>query len=397
MREDTNLVVDVDGRSAILTNKETGVSVEVSIGNCFVKQPAKRFLTLVKTSQPFQKYTAPQEIYKDFTRVVGVTPSVAQKVIQSAVWNKFFSDPILVDCLRRYGYSGGGRNNNKILAIIEMKDVILRTYQDGNKHLVPLMVKFKKSPEELKKKFGKSSWKKIHHSSEYKIRTMVNSLPSRDTWQVAKIYSGLTPVEVKKHCVMFGGRWRDDTTEAVEYVENEIIRNTKIPLGAVHEKVDMILDTIRLIYLCGDKAPRGESLIRELNHLHDEYTGKYRNLKNLRQSVPFNLPEKVVSIGLDLLTEGGVVARALKSAKEYKEEGDSMHHCIYYYWERAAKQDYLAYHLENKDAGTKSSLGFNVNKGVFTKNQHYGACNAIVTDVKLLEMEAYLLRQLNKE
>lgn len=397
MREDTNLVVDVDGRSVILTNKETGVSVEVYIGDCFVQQPAKRFLTLVRTSQPFQKYAAPQEIYKDFTRVVGVTPSVAQKVVQSAVWNKFFSDPILVDCLRRYGYSGGGRNTNKILSIIEIRDVILRTYQDGNKHLVPLMIKFKKSPEELKKEFGKSSWKKIHHSSEYKIRTMVNSLPSRDTWQVAKIYSGLTPVEVKKHCIMFGGLRGDYADETVEYIENEIIRNTKIPLGAVHEKVGMILDTISLIYLCGDKAPRGESLIRELSHLHDEYTDKYRNLKNLRQSVPFNLPEKVVSIGLDLLTESGVVARALKSAREYKEEGDSMHHCIYYYWERAAKQGYLAYHLENKDTGTKSSLGFNVNKGVFTKNQHYGACNATVTDVKLLEMEAYLLKQLNKE
>ena len=113
---------------------------------------------------------------------------------------------------------------------------------------------------------------------------------------------------------------------------------------------------------------------------------------------------------LDTIEYNGAIATPLTSFDAVRSEGDKMHHCVGDYAERCASGKYLVYSIKS-DSGVYSTLGISVvnteltqaridkvlnpNKKKYLLNQHYLACNKVVTDENVLTLATKVVEYLN--
>lgn len=241
---------------------------------------------------------------------------------------------------------------------------------DNNINLVPFIIHFKASPEELKKFFGKGLWKKIHKNSLTKNNTLCKILVQG----------------VERGGVPFANDllYQNDQLKKIKII-NFLREFTNIPLivlnyftnfRVIDKPLDLILFGAKYITKYYKGKYKSNQIESTLNTLWDElrYTpNKDRLLKlppeelvrfhlisilaNNKLTISKNRHYELVRNLIDF-NYNGIEVKLIRNTEEISLEGIKMHHCVKSYDDLCANNHYIVASL-SKDS-LASTLGIQV-------------------------------------
>lgn len=327
-----------------------------------------------------------KDFYKDATEFLECTPSVLYKIFNKLQY-KHFVVPYL-EYVNKIGFNKRGVDPITLSKIVKSKDLLDQVKEDNLINLIPFVCKYNKSPAELKVMFGKH-WKKIANNSLHKNKYLLNY---KEAGEYAEFPTTLlmqrdltrSSVNLMKHLTLYyKGKWRD------------ISKNKEV--------IHLFRDTERLA-LSLDKAVNPSWTPRRLKEEHDRMTKEV----NARMYPKENY-EVIKGIQTTELTYQDLVAVLIKSPYDLAEEGTSMGHCVASYDYQVKEGSYLVYSVRDKDMKRLSTIGVSIDKygvniiypemygkTIFSKHQHYGKYNSIVTCEKQKAIAEQLIVLLNK-
>lgn len=285
---------------------------------------------------------------------------------------------------------------------LETEELLQQCRKDGIANVIPIVAYFKKSPQELKKALGETTWKKLCKNSYSRNRLLFMRGDAR-----------LTPVEWN---VVPSTILKSRTYYPPE-VYPWLICTQDIPLKNyskdynIQREASIYIDTQRMCIDAGETFNTNWSK-RRMKEEHDRLSRMQQEITNRRQAERNAEYAKLLKVdfrelhkGLEVMEfDSGVVAVPLVNMQQVQEEGSKMHHCVGSYATMCAKGEYLVWHLTK--GGIETTLGISAQSErviiVFGKNmynfqQHYGFCNALVEDQDLKDAADFIVKMLNQQ
>lgn len=331
---------------------------------------------------------------KEFYKNHAVTPSQFCKVFNAAV----FKSAIVP--YKEFAYLYFQRKSNipgKFASVVKNHDLLLQAMKDGQKNILPILNNCGKTPQELKREFGKGLWKKLCANSFYRNKLIANT------------------TEVYESSVKWdSGALKGQHPHARHWAKNVC----KVPYvkmkGRYTEEVQLFLDTERMADNMG--LPFNENWSKlKMKEKHDEYMNiqirDREEERKKRDELYRRRIEKLQSVDLSKVypeTEfelNGVTATILTTYEQIRQEGITMHHCVGGYAEQAMTGAYVVVHISGN--GEESTLGLSVpwrsslapifeeDRLIFVMNQHYGKCNSQVISEKHKALADVVIKYLN--
>jgi len=321
--------------------------------------------------------------FKAFNEKYGITPSSFKKVHNTLI-RKLWVSPIERHALR-YAFTHGGKlKKNVINQIWEMKDEISQCEKDGLDNIIPLVLFLKKSPQELKKMFGKGVWKKLTKNSMTRnlyIAKIVATEPSSDINLLLSVKS--------KHLKLGTGTIFAYTWSNINkwLIRNNLYNSKGNPSWGAR---NMYLDTRNMAAQLG--VPFNEKWsLEKMQEKHDEYQEKINARKYDKEPFSYLIKFKTKEYVYKEFT-----ATLLHSPYEIHQEGTAMKHCVGSYAGSVGSGDYLVYSI-TKDGERSSTLGISVIDGEYKFHQHYKHCNKHVKDEDEIMLADSLVESLNSQ
>ena len=349
-----------------------------------------------------------KEVCKQFFNDHGVTPTYVRKRINAFMKQRVFdAAPNCNKLLFKGAKSGVGTTWDRF----EYEEIAEQCKKDGIENVIPAVVKFGMTPQELKKELGKSMWKKICNNSYTKNRIIYHSTKNlknacfedfaevpftlakssytyqhKDIWKYMK-NSGL-PMKAFVKGKMYG------------YPDIAISSNKEQQQEA-KKIVDIYMDTFRMSQHLNQPF-NPEWSVRRMHEEHERLMQMQRDILRKQEatanSVRFDEFQK-----LPVVEYNGVVATPLLTRAEVIAEGENMRHCVGGYARLCAQGTYVVYSL-CKD-GQCTTLGISRHKTTHEKanhafnyilNQHYGRFNKQVNDSDFTETAKKVIQTLHK-
>ena len=285
---------------------------------------------------------------------------------------------------------------------LETEELLQQCRKDGIANVIPIVAFFKKSPQELKKALGETTWKKLCKNTY-----------SRNRLLFMKSYALLTPVE-----------WDAVPSTLLKskmYLAPEVYlwlsRTQDIPLknyskdSNIQREASIYIDTQLMCRDAGETFNPSWSK-RRMKEEHDRLSRMQQEIANRRQAERNAEYAKLLKVdfrelhkGLEVMEfDSGVVAVPLVNMQQVQEEGSKMHHCVGSYARMCAEGKYLVWHLTK--GSVETTLGITVqhenyifaaSKDKYTLQQHYGFCNAEVEDADLRTAAKSIVKMLNEK
>lgn len=317
---------------------------------------------------------ANKESFADFNEKYGTTAAVFKKA-----YNKFFYQTHIADkakWVNRFCFGHKGLRP-ALLTRLEQVTPLLEQYKaDGLDHLTPLAFQYEKTPQEFKKKLGKSAWKKLCKNSMTRNNLLVKIM--RFNIGAPEDLSLLN--EFPSKLLKRGGNSPVSFTHAGLWASQQVkVFSGLREAGYILEH--LYRDTQRLAHrtdnIFSDKWSREQMQAR-----HDAYTQVYNTSLRIESEKVYDTLEKTTVRTGNI---GDYTYNLLMSEAGVSTEGREMHHCVGVYGSRVAKGTYLVYSVRSKE--NRYTLGVSVaykdDKPVFTLNQNYRACNQSVSEEEI--------------
>ena len=341
---------------------------------------------------------------RDYTNKFGVTPSNLCKIIAGVVLEKVVKAHPEWDKL--FASKRSWHHGNKF-EYIEYEPEMQQCRKDGIPHLIPFVGKFGKTPQELKKHFGTSNWKKVCKNTYSRNKLLAN-----------------TRVEYEAHETILNLK-----SDALRYVHNDSLI---MPMSLIDDiRKDLKLKSYKAMH-------KNLSYMRSFNIVRDtlrrvpnaKLTWSYRRFKEEHakmvqaQTLEANKARaerdeeyaKRLKINFkDLHSwlepvefESGVKAVPLMNMQEVILEGSVMRHCVGSYAEWAARGKYIVWHLTKGDV--EATLGINAQPSIrqaltadkfgeslekYSFQQMYGKFNEIIADGDFKKAADWIVYKMN--
>lgn len=206
--------------------------------------------------------------------------------------------------------------------------LVQQAEMDGIPQVAPILAVFGSDPHTLRKRFGKSAWRKIHHSDlRHNILRAAIKVHTRIPFEIIlDIPNGA----LREILGMVKTNGDMAVSEAVRFARNR---------SEMRESVMLVKDLIRM---GGELNPQWS-----LNRLRREHDLRARQWScRWASSEPF---APAFSREVD-----GFVFTRLISLADFAAEGLSMHHCISSYGERAKRGHETAFRIEGRERASVS-------------------------------------------
>ena len=348
-----------------------------------------------------------KEEAKKFYEQHGICATNVVKIARGIVYNEVYKQfPEWYRLCRTTSWTPMSR----MFKYLETEELLQQCRKDGIANIIPIVAYFKKSPQELKKALGETTWKKLCKNTYSRNRLLFLKNDAR-----------LTPVE-----------WNAVPSTILKsrmYFAPEVylwlIRTQDIPLknyskdSNIQREAGLYIDTQLMCRDAGETFNPNWSK-RRMKEEHDRLSRMQREIADRREA-EYNLEyAKLLKVdfrellkvdfrelheGLEVIKfESGVVAIPLVNMQQVQEEGSKMHHCVGSYARMCAKGEYLVWHLTK--GSVETTLGITaqhenytiaVSKDKYTLQQHYGFCNAAVEDEDLRAAAKSIVKMLNEK
>lgn len=286
---------------------------------------------------------------------------------------------------------------------LETEELLQQCRKDGIANVIPIVAFFKKSPQELKKALGETTWKKLCKNTY-----------SRNRLLFMKSYARFTPVDWN---VVPSTILKSSRTHFSPEVYSWLIRTQDIPLKNYSKDYNVqrdaiyYLDTKRMCVQAGETFNPNWSK-RRMKEEHDRLSRMQQEIADRRQAERNAEYAKLLKVdfrelhkGLEVMEfDSGVVAVPLVNMQQVQEEGSKMHHCVGSYARMCAKGEYLVWHLTK--GSVETTLGITaqhdnyviaMSKDKYNLQQHHGFCNAAVEDADLKVAANSVVKMLNEK
>ena len=340
-----------------------------------------------------------KERAKKFYEQHGIRATNVVKVARGIVYNEVYKQfPEWYRLCRTTSWTPTGQR----FEYLETEELLQQCRKDGIANVIPIVAYFKKSPQELKKTLGETTWKKLCKNTYSRNRLLF----MRSNTQLTPVEWNAVPSTILKSRMYFAPE-----------VFLWLIRTQSIPLKNyskdynIQREASIYIDTQRMCIGAGETFNPNWSK-RRMKEEHDRLSRMQREIANRREAEYNSEYAKLLKVdfrelheGLEVIKfESGVVATPLVNMQQVQEEGSKMHHCVGSYAGMCAKGEYLVWHLTKGDVET--TLGINVQservmiafgKNLYNFNQHFGHCNAIVEDQDLKDAAVFIVNMLNEQ
>ena len=349
-----------------------------------------------------------KEVCKQFFSNHGVTPTYVRKRINAFMKERVFD--AAPNC-NKLMFKGAKSGVGTVWDRFEYEEIAAQCKQDGIENVIPAVVKFGMTPQELKKELGKLTWKKICKNSYTKNRIIFHS--TKNLKNVCFEDFVEVPFTLAKSSYTY---WHKDIWKYMKnsglpmkaFVKGKMYGYPDIAISSNKEQqqeakkiVDIYMDTFRMSQRLNQPF-NPEWSVRRMHEEHERLMQMQRDMLRKQEaasnSVRFDEFQK-----LPVVEHNGVVATPLLTRAEVIAEGEMMRHCVGGYASLCAKGTYVVYSL-HKD-GQRTTLGISRHKTTHEKanhafnyilNQHYGKCNEQVKDNDFIETAQKVIQELNK-
>lgn len=264
---------------------------------------------------------------------------------------------------------------------IPMAGAIERAEKDGLMQLIPAIVSFQKTPQEIRQQVGKAAWKKIHALSKTKAKKIMQILSTYHFKEVSDVYCDLC--EMPSGVIPYINLGRDVRNEGMWAAKNCKRKNSE----SFYRAFLICRDTKNMI---GDRFNLNWSMKR-MQREHDAAIDLIN--REAFSDEPFSDDWKF---------EGnGFIARRLTSPAKISSEGQKMHHCVGSYANQAQEHMYAVFEITGKERATLGLGKFtgmrrNEYDGMWHFDQLYGPCNSSVS-VECREFAQRVLKEFNEK
>lgn len=391
----SKVFIDFDGHGRIVMWNDQGKKIltRFPFGYTSVSE-------LLCTKKPTKRLS------QDFLKMYGIIPTNVRKIFNGFMKSRVFDENKEWNKLVYRGPSQKIYSYN--LKSIESKDIYEQCKKDGINNVIPICALFNKSPQELKKEFGKSLWKKITKNSYTKNR---------------KIYH----VAIKAHaedrnqdsllgtlnmCVDMPSTLIHPHTDCEDFykhvVANKLVMKhyAKGTTKALNEESRKIFNTYhdtRSMAMRLNQPFNPEWSVRRMHEEHERLVRDQQAILRKRQEEHSKIKFTDFQ-NLPTIKYNDVIATPLITASEVIDEGQRMKHCVGGYSNACINGTYVVYSLDKN--GKKSTLGISrdkfhgMNSKITTYNynfsQHYHECNKSIEDDDFKVAATAVINQLNK-
>lgn len=298
--------------------------------------------------------------YKDFYAKYGTTAACVARWINGAQRQLWCHEPYTTMLARRHH----GLNTMWVMRVHSALPLLQRAEADGLRHLFPLIAAYGEAPYELKRRFGKSVWRKLAGNT-FSRNMLLASTGTTDHVDVPStvlktvVYNGYT--SVSRELCMVAINLHDTYKDAADW----LVSHMNAPGVTIVER-NTVRDTIDIAQQLGLHVNLEWSSARWQAE-HDRMT----KLLNAQQySKEPMLPEHCVQLG-------DYVAVRLCSAWDIAEEGRTMGHCVASYSKAVSAGEYLVYSLrETMDGPSLATVGVERSPSAWYLEQVQGKYNS---------------------
>jgi len=280
----------------------------------------------------------------------------------AAMYNTFIRDNFPVETHFAMRFTG---KNWKLFSPTLVKraitriDLVQQAVKDNTLNLLPLMIRMGMDTQELKRHFGKGTWKKLSKTSKSRMMYLSQYLEVEDV-------SAREWVDVRT-CML---RAASGLHHDVELIAAKIAPK----VGTLRDTEILVYDTINMARRLGETYSTKWSY-RRWNEAHAEFTKGFYTKKY--SDKPFT---EVVSY-----EEGPYTFTLLNSKAAIAIEGSTMRHCVGSYADYASTGRYAVFKVEGKERAT---LGLRKPTGMGSTmlgmglyfDQCYGQFNSMVSE-----------------
>lgn len=337
---------------------------------------------------------------KVLSEYFGCPPKKMIEMLQACMFKAFIPKD-LEDVAQKYCRGLGSKRrwiNEYVHHLNDKKDIIRQAIRDKQDNLVPVLVaqSSAKTPKDLKRLVGKSTWKKIANNSPTRNYLIYEGIRNKTVKNVEDA------VEVPSSVLKYPSRGVGGLHGGYNKLNSEVIRKARVATKPeLHGKVvNTVNDTLSMYERLGREVPKQHTKW-DLDKWEERHAWCVEQI-NLQKYSPETFPWLKGTVKEVVSTCGKYRASLLDNALSIRNEGDKMHHCVGMYFDRVARQEYLVWHIQDGE-GNPSTLGCTVSKDlVKEKNkvvkfqQHYGYCNASIRDDDLKGFAEYVINTQNK-
>lgn len=334
---------------------------------------------------------------KEFYKEHSVTPTQFCKVFNAAVYK---SAILPYKEFAPLYFRNKSKVPGKFKAVVKYHDLLKQAVKDNQKNILPILANCGKTPQELKKEFGKGLWKKLCGNSFYRNNLIADTT---EVYEVSQKWDS----GALKGAFPHARHWAKNTCK-VPY--SKMTRTT--------EEVTLFLDTERLANQVG--LPFNENWSKlKMKEKHDEYMNiqiQARDEERKKRDEQYRLRiERLQSVDLSKVYSQtvfeleGVTATILTTYDQIRKEGVEMHHCVGSYAESCVNGSYIVLHVTGDGEETtiglhEKSYGWNgcsidqkdtEPKLRFELSQHYGKYNSPVKSEKHKAIVEVVIEYLN--
>lgn len=343
---------------------------------------------------------------KRFTEKFGISPTTLKKIVNAHVREMWFKDLediaglniIKKSCMKPFTPWGNKKHYllfQKVNKYHSKLDVLKQLANDGILNVAPLLIEMNIDVPTFRKKFGKGVWKTVIKNSYRHNQLLADAVftVGRRTDEVGLLGNTKIILKLRSFTVeqLIDSNLRNVRIEDITEIQKTLEKERKLTKTFTSFS-NLFSDTRRMAAQLGETFnPRWST--RTMKERHDKYTDLI--LKEKYSDKLFDWLEGEEN--KFVVNKDGVVATLLKSPLDYHSEGTKMRHCIASYSSRAARGEYIAYHISSDKEET--TCAFYVENGQFKSfNQHHGHCNSKVKDERHIDMRNHLMYTVwNKE
>lgn len=311
--------------------------------------------------------------YKAFSDQYGITPSKWRKVFNAKmtdIWR--IPDWALFAMFTRTGIKKRLKIDvHAVRMYFDHKDICDQLHKDGIENLLPFVMYYGIPPHELRKRFGKSTWRIIANNSKTRnhqlvMRLMrVSSYPDPDPTAINKLLHIPTTLLPLTHLVEL------DVLLAMHRCINSC---KQVKQMCKDSQSHLFFDTMRMAQQLGRTLDVHNMTLTQWEKKHKEFSEHITKRKHS--------PEPFDNVVPHVYEKGEYQAIALISPYEVAMEGHTQHHCVASYIHSIFMGRYLVYRL-NRYGQHYGTIGVSVLPTdipdflpIFTVHQIQGSCNS---------------------
>lgn len=341
----------------------------------------------------FKKRKVIKNGFKEFTKKYNTTPSRVVKIFNAAVYRNAIAPYKEFSSL----FQRKGRiATSEFTKVVNNVELLEQAKKDGQKNILPLILRVEAPPQSLKMEFGKGAWKKLANNSFHR-----NQMLSKYT-NIPEVM-GYDSTALK----LAGSHWRNSPA-AYHWLKNVVgIPYTKHESREAVNKFTLFEDTKEMAERL--ELPFNETWsARKMEEKHNEYARLQQRLMEQqrieRDKFYAERLKKLKAVDLSgfypqtLWEKDGVKATILTTYDQIVQEGAEMRHCVAGYAERCINKEYTVVSLTDGDLRTTLGIYVDVVGDTyhFRHNQHYGKCNNRVEDSRFISLAKEVVENLSK-